>query len=135
MSLCRKMFVSRHNMGELEVTMKKIAVLSLLFVMLSVVTACAMGPIYTGSKTAAWDAVSGATGYYIYWRTPGTTTWPTAQRATTSATTLDLAGAGIPQGAWEVCATAFDSVSESGPSNVVTWNFSIRASPPNVTIK
>jgi len=115
--------------------MKKIAVLSLLFVMLSVVTACAMGPIYNGAKTAAWDAVPGATGYYLYWRTPGTSTWPPAQRATTTGITLDLSSSGIPQGAWEICATAFDPVSESGPSNVVTWNFSIRAAPTNAKIQ
>jgi hypothetical protein len=122
-------------MSELEVTMKKIPILSLFFLALSVVTACAMGPIYTGNKTAAWDAVSGATGYYIYWRTPGTTTWPAAQRATTTGLTLDLSSSGIAQGAWEICATAFDGVSESGPSNVITWNFSIRAAPTNAKIQ
>ena len=115
--------------------MKKVIIFCFLIILLSAVTACAMGPIYNGAKTAAWDAVPGATGYYLYWRTPGTTTWPTAQRATTTALTLDLSGSGISQGAWEICATAFDAVSESGPSNIITWNFTIRAAPTNAKIQ
>jgi hypothetical protein len=115
--------------------MKKIILFAVAAFLFSVVTACAMGPIYNGAKAAVWDAVPGATGYYLYWRTPGTNTWPTAQRATTTALTLDLSGSGIAQGAWEICATAFDAVSESGPSNIITWNFAIRAAPTNAKIQ
>lgn len=57
-----------------EVVMKKIFIFCLAILFASVVAACAMGPIYNGAKTATWDAVSGAGGYFVYWRTPGTQT-------------------------------------------------------------
>lgn len=92
-------------------------------------SACAMGPIYTGPKTAVWDPVSGATGYYLYWRAPGGT-WDNAKRLQTNAATVDLSL--IPAGNWELCATAFNSDSESGPSNIVTWAYSIIGAPGNL---
>ena len=97
--------------------------------------ACAMGPIYIGPKIATWDTVTGAAGYFIYWRTPGTTTWPLSQRAQTTATTMDLTAVGIAQGDWEITATVYDLVSESGPSNIVPWNFRIIGNTGNTKIQ
>lgn len=113
--------------------MKRLILILLIFLL--PLSSCGMGPIYTGAHTATWDAVTGATGYYIYWRTPGTQTWLNNQRAQTTAVTLDLTAVGIPQGSWELCATAFDPVSESGPSNVVTWQYSVRGPPTNAKIQ
>uniref|UniRef100_A0A6M3L3S4 Fibronectin type-III domain-containing protein n=1 Tax=viral metagenome TaxID=1070528 RepID=A0A6M3L3S4_9ZZZZ len=93
-----------------------------------------MGPIYTGPKIAAWEAVAGATGYRVYWRAPGTQEWVDSQRAQTSGTTLDLSSV-VPQGSWEICATAIDSVSESGPSNVVPWQYAIIGKPENARVQ
>ena len=112
--------------------MKKIIVLGMLAFLLSVVTACAMGPIYVGLKTAAWDPVSGATGYYLYWRAPGVTTWDNTRRIVTTATLVDMVAGGVPMGSWEICATAYDAVSESGPSNVVAWSYAILGNPLNL---
>ena len=112
-----------------------IKIVILLMVVLTPVMGACMGPIFTGPKTAVWDSVEGSTGYYIYWRTPGTITWPNTQRAATNITSLDLVNAGIPQGTWEICATAIDAVSESGPSNVVTWIYTVKSPPANTKIQ
>lgn len=116
--------------------MKKLFVLIalILSLLLPVVGAC-MGPIYIGPKTATWGAVAGATGYRVYWRVPGTATWPDSQRAQTTATTLDLVLVGVPQGAWEVCATTIDASSESGPSPIVPWSYTIKAAPETFIIQ
>lgn len=108
--------------------MKRLAVV--LLILLLPVSSCAMGPIYTGPKTATWDPVSGATGYYLYWRAPGAA-WDNAKRLQTNATSVDLSP--IPAGNWELCATAYNADSESGPSNVITWAYSIIGSPGNLT--
>lgn len=113
----------------------KIILLTLAFLLCLPLAACAMGPIYIGAHTATWDAVTGTTGYRIYWRAPGTTTWVDAQRVQTTTTTLNLIDAGVPVGSWEICATAFDTVSESGPSNVVPWNYTIRNAPANTKVQ
>ncbi len=114
------------------VSVSKVIPVLILFVGVSLATtACAMGPIYVAPKTAAWDAVPGATGYHIYWRAPGVTTWDDAQRLTTNATSVNLIDGGIPQGQWEICATALDGVSESGPSNIVSWSYGIIRAPTN----
>jgi hypothetical protein len=101
--------------------MKKIIVFCLGILLVTAVTACAMGPIFVGPKTAQWDPVSGATGYYLYWRTPGGS-WDNTKRIITTATSVDMLAGGIPSGSWEICATAYDAVSESGPSNIVPWS-------------
>jgi len=113
--------------------MKKLLI-TIILILIFPIYACAMGPIYTGPKIATWDASVGATGYYIYWRTPGTTPWVNTQRVITTATTLDLVSSGLPQGEWEICATAFNTVSESGPSNVVAWSYIIVPAPTNTRI-
>uniref|UniRef100_A0A6M3JUF1 Uncharacterized protein n=1 Tax=viral metagenome TaxID=1070528 RepID=A0A6M3JUF1_9ZZZZ len=41
----------------------------------------------------------------------------------------------VPQGAWEICATAVDAVSESGPSNVVPWQYAIIVKPNNARVQ
>jgi hypothetical protein len=110
-------------------------ILILLLIVSTPIVASCMGPIFIGPKTASWDAVTEATGYYIYWRSPGATTWPTAQRAQTNAITLDLVNAGVPQGSWEICATAFDAISESGPSNIVPWSYAIKSAPGNMKVQ
>jgi len=112
--------------------MKKIIIFCFLVLFLSVVAACAMGPIYTGEKTVVWDASSGATGYYLYWRVPGTTIWSNTNRIVTTATSVDMVAGGIPAGLWEICATAYDAASESGPSNIVPWAYVIVPSPANL---
>uniref|UniRef100_A0A6M3IFH0 Fibronectin type-III domain-containing protein n=1 Tax=viral metagenome TaxID=1070528 RepID=A0A6M3IFH0_9ZZZZ len=93
-----------------------------------------MGPIYTGPRIATWDAVAGATGYRVYWRTPGTHEWVDAQRVQTTGTTVDLSAV-VPQGSWEICATAIDAVSESGPSNVVPWQYAVITKPVNARVQ
>lgn len=107
--------------------MKKLMVLIIVIALLCIpiIGAC-MGPIYVGAKTASWTAVSGATGYRVYYRTPGATTWNDSQRIQTNNTSVDLIAAGIPVGSWEVCGTVFDTVSESGPSTVVPWSYTIK---------
>lgn len=115
--------------------MKKVIGFCCLVLLLSVVTACAMGPIYIGDKTAAWDSVPGATGYYLYWRTPGATVWDNMKRIVTTATVVDMVAGGIPIGSWEICATAYDAVSESGPSNIVPWSYNILGNPANLLKK
>lgn len=113
--------------------MIKIIILSL--VLLTPVMGACMGPIFTGPRVASWNAVPGATSYYVYWRAPGAANWPDAQRAATNLTSLDLVTAGVPQGTWEICGTAVDGVSESGPSNIVTWQYTIIGSPGGLEIK
>lgn len=111
--------------------MKKIIVFCLGIILFSAVAACAMGPIFIGQKTAAWDAVSGATGYYLYWRPVGGA-WDNTKRILTTASSVDMVAGGIPAGSWEICATAYDPTSESGPSNIVAWSYVIIGSPPNL---
>jgi hypothetical protein len=113
--------------------MVKIIIL-LLVVLLPVAGAC-MGPIYTGPKTASWTAVSGASGYRVYYRAPGAAAWNDSQRIQTSTTSVDLVAAGVPSGSWEVCATSFDAISESGPSDVVPWSYSISGVPGTFRIQ
>ena len=110
--------------------MKRWAIILLIFIL--PIGSCAMGPIYTGPRIAVWDAVPNAMGYYLYWRAPGAEGWPDTQRVLTTATTLDMPAAGVPQGTWEVCVSAFDSVSESGPSNIVAWAYAIISAPGNL---
>ena len=98
------------------------------------ISACAMGPIYTGPRIATWGAVTGATGYRAYWRVPSETVWLDSQRAQTSATTLDLTTV-VPQGTWEITVTAINLVSESGPSNVVSWGYVIIGNPNDVKVQ
>ena len=50
----------------------------------------------------------------------------------TTATTLDLVASGVPVGWWEICVTARDNISESGPSNIVAWAYVIVGSPTNL---
>ncbi len=95
-------------------------------------SACAMGPIFVGPKNASWDASVGATSYYLYWRVPGTVTWDNTNRIITTALLVDLVASGVPTGAWEICVTAKDEVSESGPSNIVEWKYIIITSPTNL---
>ncbi|MFH2074170.1 MAG: hypothetical protein ABIJ57_02310 [Pseudomonadota bacterium] len=113
--------------------MKTITLIALL--LLLPISACAMGPIYTGPRIATWEAVTGATGYRVYWRSPGMQEWLDSQRVQTTATSIDLTTSGVPQGSWEICATAIDAVSESGPSNVVPWQYAIIGKPENAKIQ
>ena len=118
--------------------MKKIIIFCFLVLFLSVVAACAMGPVWFGDKTAQWDipASGTPTGFYLYWRTPGTSDWPTSQRVITTSMTLNLVDAGLPQGLWQIAVTAYDAVSESAPSNTVTWVYVIVGNPGNLrTVK
>jgi hypothetical protein len=119
-----------------DLNMKKLFVLIalILSLLLPVVGAC-MGPIYIGAKTASWTAVSGATGYRVYYRAPGVTTWNDSQRIQTSSTSIDLVAAGVPVGSWEVCGTVFDTVSESGPSTVVPWSYTIKGTMTDFKIQ
>jgi hypothetical protein len=112
-----------------------VKIVILLFVLLTPVMGACMGPIFTGPKTASWTAVPGASGYYVYYRAPGATGWPDSQRIQTNATSVDLVATGVPQGTWEVCATTFDSLSESGPSDMVTWSYAIKGSPGSFRIQ
>jgi len=108
--------------------MKKLFVLTAILLSLAIpLVACAMGPIYTGAKTASWGAVPGASGYYVYYRAPGATVWNNSQRLQTNSTSVDLVAGGIPAGSWELCGTVFDGVSESGPSTVANWSYTIKA--------
>jgi len=113
--------------------MVKIIILSL--VLLTPIMGACMGPIFNGPRVASWNAVPGAASYYIYWRVPGATNWPDSQRIATNLTSLDLVAAGVPQGMWEICGTTVDAVSESGPSNIVTWQYSVIGSPGSFEIK
>lgn len=103
-------------------------------------SACAMGPIYLGDHTVAWDPSPGATGYFVYWRTPGAEGWDDAKRSQTLATELNLLATSITQGEWQICATAYleeagKMISESGPSNIVTWKYIIQTNPSNMRTK
>ena len=103
-------------------------------------SACAMGPIYLGDHTVAWDPSPGATGYFIYWRAPGTEGWDDTKRARTLATELNLLNTSISSGEWQICATAYleelgKMISESGPSNIVTWKYIIVGNPVNMIKK
>lgn len=112
--------------------MKKILAFCLLILFAFTSYACAMGPIYIGPKIATWDSVTEATLYYLYWRVPGTTTWNNANRIVTTSMNVDLTTAGIPQGYWEICVTAANTESESGPSNIVAWAYVIVNAPTNL---
>ena len=111
--------------------MKKMLAFAIAALLLSTVTACAMGPIFVGEKTAVWDASVGAIGYYLYWRTPEGS-WDDAKRISTTATSVDMVAGGVPAGSWEICVTAYDAVSESGPSNIVPWSYAIIEDPGNL---
>ena len=112
--------------------MKKTLTFCLILFFALTTYACAMGPIFVGPKVAAWDSEAGATQYYLYWRTPGATVWDNANRIVTTAVNVDMVAAGVPQGSWEICVTAANSDSESGPSNIVAWAYVIIKTPANL---
>ena len=122
---------------------KLLLVLLAMVIMLFSVPVFAMGPLMLNAHIAAWDreADTTVTGYYIYWRTVGGTAWPTTQRspailqpAVGVVPTFDLTILNLPNGSYEICATAYSMTGESGASNIVPFQVSIPASPANLKV-
>jgi hypothetical protein len=112
--------------------MKKIAaVLALLLLLCTAGGVWAMGPVFMGAKTAVWDPVTEATGYYLYWGVSGQGIYEHYAHA--SINRIDLIVAGIPEGTWDMVVTAHDAnQNESDFSNRITWSYKIVAEPANV---
>jgi hypothetical protein len=99
----------------------------------------AMGPLSVTLHTLAWDREADplVTGYYVYWRTTGTTPWLNTQRsvavlqpAVGTIPTFDLSTFNLPNGNYDICATAIDAAGdESGPSAVLPFTVYLPAFP------
>lgn len=104
----------------------------------------AMGPLMVTPHGLTWDREADGTGYiisgyYIYYRIAGVSTWSNTQRSalisqpaigvTPAFDTLTLS---LPNGNYEFVATAIDTKgNESGPSNMVPLTLAIPVSPTN----
>jgi hypothetical protein len=127
--------------------MKKLLfIFSLLVLLIAVVVPLshAMGPIIVSAHNVTWDKVvqPQVTGYYVYWRVQGATTWSDTNR---SPVLPQPSGATMPKydllqwitanGTYEICATSRTAAGdESGPSNVVPFVLFIPPSPLNCAI-
>jgi hypothetical protein len=101
-----------------------------------------MGPLMVTAHTAAWDRSSEAivTGYYLYYRPAGATTWsntnrtPVIPQTTAGVTpTYDILTLVSANGSYELTVTARNAAGdESGPSNIVPFVVSIPAAQSNL---
>jgi len=100
--------------------MKKSTV-DLIWIFILAILAFTVGPICTAnSATLAWDASEGATGYKIYYQAQGTTDRYSV--IVESGTQQEMEPLNmLPGVTYEIYATAFNSVGESGPSNTVVY--------------
>lgn len=105
----------------------------------------AMGPLTVAAHICQWDREPDAnkvTGYYVYWRTAGTTAWSNNQRSPIvpqppvgTVPSFELLNFNLPTGTYDICATALDAAgNESGPSNSAPFSPAYPASPQNFKI-
>lgn len=116
--------------------MKKIA-FAIMIVLLSAVSAFAVGPTMVDPHTAAWDPNSEAdlAGYYVYYRPVGGA-WDNARRSAAVAPSptprYNLLTIVTANGNYEIMVTAFDTAgNESGPSNIVPFVVDLPGAPRN----
>jgi hypothetical protein len=108
-------------------------------------SAFAMGPVMIGPHTAAWDRSTEAavTGYYLYYRAAGATTWSNTNRsavipqpAVGVTPTYDILTLTSANGSYELAVTARNAAGdESGPSNVIPFVVAIPAVPSNARVQ
>lgn len=118
--------------------------LVVMWAMLLVGSAFAVGPLMVQAHTAAWDPNSETDlgGYYVYYRpvTSPVTAWDNSRRSTvvpvSTTPTYNLLTIITINGSYEVMVTATDTAgNESGPSNIVPFVVDLPSAPKNNRIQ
>jgi len=122
----------------------KMAVWAVGLILLSALSAFALGPRMVDPHTAAWDpnTETDLAGYYIYYRavtnpvTPWSDTRRSASVAPSATPRYDLLQLITQNGQYEIMATAFDNAgNESGPSNIVPFVVDLPGAPKNSRVQ
>jgi hypothetical protein len=123
----------------------KIVLMFVMMVIMGIGPALAMGPVMIGPHTAAWDrsTQTTVTGYYLYYRASGATTWsdtnrsPVIPQTSVGVTpTYDILTLTSANGSYELAVTARNAAGdESGPSNTVPFVLAIPAVPSNARVQ